>query len=163
MIVLLLKNNANINAVDNKNETLFDKCLLSGNYELLELFMEIASFSKQPNLLFSFADIIYNPTLRKTFDYLMKSSKLSEKEMGILDDSGFTPFLRYLKNFCDKSMIYYQKISSYITYQVKKLKYEGAQDFSKESLKIYYDNYIVDEAISRGRNETRDLINRYQL
>jgi len=141
-IALLLKYGANINVLDKDGNTLFDNCLQSGNYELMELFTDIASFSAQPALLFSFAKLIYNPTLKQTFNFLLKNSVMNSQLLSVTDNEGFTPFLRYLKTFTDIAQDAYTKIYTYIEYTLKRLKYEGAQNFDTQTLQITYDNYM---------------------
>ncbi len=161
MIILLLKHNANINVVDKSGKTLFDKCLESSNYELLELFTGIASFSTQPMLLFSFAELIYNPKLKRTFDYLLKNSIMTPEIMNIMDHEGFTPWLRYLKTFLNSSYGWFSMIKQYIEFRLKKLKYEGALEFGKEQLEIKYENYINNNFYPN--DETGSQIRSYQL
>ena len=67
---------------------------------------------------------------------------MTKNTMNIMDTNGYTPFLKYIKDFLENAESYYQNIYSYIEFRVKTLKYEGAQYFNKETLKIQYDNYM---------------------
>ena len=162
MIKLLLRYKANINVVDKEGKTLFDRCLDSRNYELLELFTDVVSFSVQPSLLFSFAGLIYKPELKRTFDYLMKNSAgIDEAAMNVLDADGFTPFLRYLQYFVEHSVQWHQSLTDYIQFQLKRLKFQGAQDFGRDNLQLRYDNYM--QPPPAAVTETDTAIHRYIL
>ena len=59
-----------------------------------------------------------------------------------MDATGYTPFLKYIKDLLENAETYYQNIYRYIELRVKQLKIEGAQEFSKDTLKIQYENYM---------------------
>ena len=141
LINLFIKNKADINIKDNNNKTLFDHCLENSNYELLDLFTSLSSFNTQPELLITFACLIYNPELKKIFDNLLKNSKLNEELLNRRNSLGLTLFLYYLNSFLLIAKKSYNEIYDYIEFKAKELTNENIE-VNKHNLQITYDKYI---------------------
>jgi maltose-binding protein MalE len=82
------------------------------NAPLAYIFMENVSLNKQPELLFSFKEKIFNINFQKILERLIKNDPPSKETLNILDEDGFTPFLAYIKSFTtmhDQMLVAIQK------------------------------------------------------
>ena len=144
LVKLFIEYKANVSVLDSEGESLLQKCLIHKNYDLIGIIAEVAPIAITSKLINTFSTLIYNPEVKAVFDLILQKSKPTKEIMNEMDDSGFTPFLKYLKDFLTQAQQYRNKIYSYILLQLKKLKYEGDTEFSKESYKISYANYMCD-------------------
>eukprot|EP01022_Parablepharisma_sp_SALTPOND_P016946 TRINITY_DN259_c0_g2_i2.p1 TRINITY_DN259_c0_g2~~TRINITY_DN259_c0_g2_i2.p1 ORF type:complete len:1345 (+),score=203.61 TRINITY_DN259_c0_g2_i2:2443-6477(+) len=160
VISLLTTYGAKIDVVDANGRSLFEACLLNGNYDLLETFIESATFAGNSRLLFAFSEAIYSPVVKAAFDMVMKKAPPTAADINMMDDQGFTPFLKFLKDFLSTASNNYKTIYSYVEFELKRLKYQGETDFSKEKFNIHYENYMEYNQNSNG-NPENGLIQSY--
>ena len=95
---MLLKNKANLFAVSKNGQTPFGICLKLKKFKLIDLFIQTASFNKDPQLLFEFCGEIFDPKLQDVFRRVATQEKVKQETMNVLDKEGFTPFLRMIQS-----------------------------------------------------------------
>ena len=144
ILKLFIQYKANTNILDADGESLLQKCLTHQNYELLGIIVDAAPVTITSKLINTFSTLIYNPEVKVVFDLILQKSKPTKEIINEMDDNGFTPFLKFLKDFLTNAQSYRNKIYNYVQMQLKKLKSEGQTEFPLESYKISYANYMRD-------------------
>ena len=94
----MIKNGANLFAVNNDGKSPFGITLKHKKYKLIDLFIQTASFVKDPKLQFEFCDEIYDPKLTDIYKRILEQEKVNQNEINVLDSEGFTPYLRMIQS-----------------------------------------------------------------
>lgn len=95
---MMIKYNANLFAVSKDGQTPFGISLKQKKYKLIDLFIQTASFNKDPQLIFEFCEEIFDPKLQDVFRRIVSQENIKREAMNNLDKEGFTPFLRMIQS-----------------------------------------------------------------
>lgn len=114
---MLLANGASPTLVSEDGKTPFGICLKNKKLGLIDLFIETASFNKDPSLQFEFVDEIYNPTYPEIFKQILELDEIKPANLNVLDKEGFTPVLRMIHCMVKYQGMVFQRLEQLRSYQ----------------------------------------------
>ena len=121
MIRFLIDQGAPLSALNEAKQTAFAIALKAENVSLLDMLSEEVKISECPKLLHTFRTHIFDDRFKNVLMSLIKLEDkrvLTPEVMNTLNKEGFTPFLAYVRGFCEMQDELMTKIKRELAYQI---------------------------------------------